>query len=93
MITRVLLSGLRGYKRWISPLLPPACRYLPTCSEYAQEALIQHGVVRGSWLATRRLCRCHPWGGHGYDPVPLRKGEGQRAEEKGEGQRVEGGGV
>jgi uncharacterized protein len=70
MIKPVLLSVLRGYKRWISPVLPPACRYLPTCSDYAQEALIRHGVIRGSWLATRRLCRCHPWGGHGYDPVP-----------------------
>jgi putative membrane protein insertion efficiency factor len=77
MITRLLLGALRGYKRWLSPLLPPACRYLPTCSEYAQEALIQHGVVRGSWLATRRICRCHPWGGHGYDPVPPGEGGGR----------------
>lgn len=80
MITRLLLAALRSYKRWLSPLLPPACRYLPTCSEYAQDALIQHGVVRGSWLTTKRICRCHPWGGHGYDPVPPAKGEGQRAE-------------
>ncbi len=65
-----LIGALRGYKRWLSPLLPPACRYLPTCSDYAQEAVVRHGAVRGSWLAARRLCRCHPWGGHGYDPVP-----------------------
>jgi putative membrane protein insertion efficiency factor len=73
-----LLTGgaiflIRSYKRWLSPLLPPACRYLPTCSDYAQEALREHGAVRGGWLATTRICRCHPWGGHGYDPVPPRK--------------------
>ncbi len=66
----LVITGLRAYKRWLSPLLPRACRYLPTCSDYAREAVELHGVVRGGWLATRRLCRCHPWGGHGYDPVP-----------------------
>ncbi len=65
-----LLFALRGYKRWLSPLLPPACRYLPTCSDYAQEAIQLHGPVRGTWMAGKRLCRCHPWGGHGFDPVP-----------------------
>lgn len=69
-ITWPLLAGLRLYKRWLSPLLPPACRYLPTCSDYAQEAVELHGPWRGSWLAGKRLCRCHPWGGHGFDPVP-----------------------
>lgn len=48
----------------------PSCRYLPSCSEYAVEALGAHGALRGSWLTTKRLCRCHPWGSHGYDPVP-----------------------
>ncbi len=67
-----MILVIRGYKRWLSPLLPPACRYLPTCSDYAQEALRTHGAVRGGWLATKRICRCHPWGGHGYDPVPER---------------------
>ena len=67
---KILLWLLGGYKRWVSPLLPPACRYLPTCSEYAQEAIQRHGPGHGSWLAAKRLCRCHPWGGHGYDPVP-----------------------
>ena len=90
MITRVLLASLRSYKRWLSPLLPPACRYLPTCSDYAQEALIQHGVVRGSWLATKRICRCHPWAGYGYDPVP--PGNGGGGAENGGGQRADGGG-
>jgi uncharacterized protein len=65
-----MIFVIRGYKRWLSPLLPPACRYLPTCSDYAQEALRTHGAVRGGWLATKRICRCHPWGGHGHDPVP-----------------------
>ena len=67
---RPFLLALRGYKRWISPLLPMACRFAPTCSEYAHEAFVRHGVLRGGWLTTRRLCRCHPWGGHGWDPVP-----------------------
>lgn len=61
---------IRVYKYCISPLLPPACRFYPTCSEYAQEAILTHGVLRGSFLALRRLARCHPLGGHGYDPVP-----------------------
>ncbi|HSJ33208.1 MAG TPA: membrane protein insertion efficiency factor YidD [Longimicrobiales bacterium] len=61
---------IRGYQRGISPFLPPACRYTPTCSEYAAEAIRRHGSARGSLLAARRLLRCHPWGGSGYDPVP-----------------------
>ncbi len=67
----LLLRGLiRGYQLLISPVLPPACRYLPTCSDYAAEAVLRHGALRGTWLALRRLARCHPWGGSGYDPVP-----------------------
>jgi uncharacterized protein len=54
----------------ISPVLGPSCRYLPTCSEYALSALEMHGLLRGGWLAVRRLASCHPWGGSGYDPVP-----------------------
>ena len=61
---------IRVYKYCISPLLPPACRFYPTCSDYAREAILTHGVVRGGYLALRRLARCHPLGGHGYDPVP-----------------------
>ena len=58
------------YRAAISPFLPPSCRFTPTCSQYALEALRKHGPIRGSWLTLRRLLRCHPWGGSGYDPVP-----------------------
>lgn len=61
---------LRGYKRFISPLLPPACRFEPTCSMYAMDAIMKYGVGRGSWMAMRRLCRCHPFHPGGWDPVP-----------------------
>ena len=61
---------LRLYQLLVSPLLGPACRYEPTCSRYAATAVERHGVLRGGWLALRRLLRCHPWGGHGCDPVP-----------------------
>ena len=66
----MLKAVVRGYQILISPLLPPSCRYEPTCSAYAVEALQRHGLLRGSWLTVRRLVRCHPWGGSGYDPVP-----------------------
>lgn len=61
---------VRGYQLLVSPMLTPSCRYLPTCSEYAIEALARRGPLRGGCLALRRLARCHPWGGSGYDPVP-----------------------
>ena len=61
---------IRAYQYCISPILPPACRFYPTCSAYATEAILSHGVLRGGLLALRRLIRCHPLGGHGYDPVP-----------------------
>ena len=69
-VSRILLGGIRFYRRAISPHLPPACRYTPTCSAYASEAIERHGAARGSWLAARRLLRCNPLGGSGYDPVP-----------------------
>lgn len=70
LFARALIGAVRGYRRWISPALPPACRFEPSCSAYAEEALKKHGAARGSWLAARRLLRCHPFGGSGYDPVP-----------------------
>jgi putative membrane protein insertion efficiency factor len=66
----VLQLLLRGYKRWISPMLPHACRFVPTCSEYALEAVERHGALRGSWLALLRLLRCQPFARAGLDPVP-----------------------
>ena len=66
-----LLRGMiRTYQLFLSPLTGPTCRYLPSCSEYAAEAIGRHGAAAGSWLALKRLLRCHPWGGSGYDPVP-----------------------
>ena len=65
-----LVLVVRGYQLWLSPLLPAACRYYPTCSAYAIEALECHGAIRGSWLAIRRISRCHPFRPGGYDPVP-----------------------
>ncbi|MFN2601277.1 MAG: membrane protein insertion efficiency factor YidD [Gemmatimonadaceae bacterium] len=65
-----LILAIRGYQLWISPLLPSACRYYPTCSAYAAEAIEKYGAVNGSWLAARRIARCHPFRPGGYDPVP-----------------------
>ena len=73
LIVRALVWLLRGYQRYISPGLPPTCRFYPTCSAYAIEALQVHGLVRGSWLTFRRLLRCHPWHPGGIDPVPARR--------------------
>ena len=63
---------VRAYRLIVSPLKPPCCRYHPTCSRYALDALRVHGALRGVWLASRRILRCHPWGGGGEDPVPER---------------------
>ena len=70
VITRVLVVVVRVYQRLISPLFPASCRYTPTCSEYARQALLSHGLLRGTWLAVRRVLRCHPWADGGVDPVP-----------------------
>ena len=61
---------IRIYRRFISPLTPPTCRFHPSCSAYAEQALLTHGILRGSWLALRRILRCHPFAPGGYDPVP-----------------------
>jgi putative membrane protein insertion efficiency factor len=70
LVNSMLRGVIRLYQLVLSPLLPPRCRYLPTCSDYAIEALASRGLLTGSWLALRRIGRCHPWGGSGYDPVP-----------------------
>ncbi|MDJ0958399.1 MAG: membrane protein insertion efficiency factor YidD [Arenicellales bacterium] len=69
-IVLLTCKGLRGYKLLISPLIGPRCRHLPTCSEYVEEALQKHGLLKGGWLSIKRIGRCHPWGSSGYDPVP-----------------------
>jgi putative membrane protein insertion efficiency factor len=71
LVSQVLI---RVYQLLLSPLLPPSCRYLPSCSDYAIEAIGRHGAIVGVGLAARRLARCHPWGGSGYDPVPELRG-------------------
>jgi hypothetical protein len=73
MITRLLARLIVVYQRLLSPLLPRACRFAPTCSEYARLALLEHGPLRGVWLAFARLVRCHPFSRGGYDPPPLRE--------------------
>ncbi len=67
---KVLIAPIVFYRYAISPLKPATCRYTPTCSQYAIEAIKKHGPFKGSFLAAKRIGRCHPWGGHGYDPVP-----------------------
>jgi len=67
---RIPLFFLRGYKRFISPLLPPMCRFEPTCSVYTMQAVEKYGTLRGTWLGMRRLARCHPFNPGGWDPVP-----------------------
>lgn len=70
LVSHLFLLMIRLYQTCISPLKPPTCRYVPTCSQYAIEAIRKHGPFKGLWLAIKRLLRCHPWGGSGYDPVP-----------------------
>jgi putative membrane protein insertion efficiency factor len=70
MIAKALILVARGWQLGPSRMLPPSCRFQPSCSAYAITALRRYGALRGSWLAARRLARCHPWGGSGYDPVP-----------------------
>ena len=70
---RLLMLPITGYRRFISPLLPPRCRFAPSCSEYALTALAEHGAARGLWLAVTRIARCHPFNPGGYDPVPPAK--------------------
>ena len=78
-VGRVLVALITVYRTAISPLRPPTCRYLPTCSEYAVEAVTVHGAWRGGWLAVRRLLRCHPFHAGGHDPVPPHVGRRETA--------------
>lgn len=64
------LGLIRVYQKAVSPLFPPSCRFTPTCSNYSFTAIERHGIIRGGWLAVRRIARCHPWNPGGYDPVP-----------------------
>jgi putative membrane protein insertion efficiency factor len=69
-MSRVLLALIRGYQLGLSPYFGRQCRFMPTCSSYAQEAIVKYGALQGSWLGLRRIARCHPWCEGGYDPVP-----------------------
>ncbi|MGB0486770.1 MAG: membrane protein insertion efficiency factor YidD [Flavobacteriaceae bacterium] len=64
------LAIIKFYQNFISPLLPSTCRYTPTCSEYAKQSLVKHGLIKGSFISVKRIIKCNPWGGNGYDPVP-----------------------
>lgn len=70
MVQRFLLALIRGYQRYLSPLLGSSCIYQPTCSQYTYEAIAKHGIWRGTWLGIKRIARCHPFHAGGYDPVP-----------------------
>jgi putative membrane protein insertion efficiency factor len=72
-VTRAAVAVITAYQRLLSPLLPLACRFAPTCSEYAKLAVLEHGPARGAWLAARRVLRCHPFHPGGYDPPPARE--------------------
>jgi putative membrane protein insertion efficiency factor len=72
LIKALLIAPIRLWQLTFSAVLPPSCRFTPSCSAYAITAIERHGVAKGGWLALRRIARCHPWGGHGHDPVPER---------------------
>lgn len=70
MVKQLFLALIRFYRRWISPALPPSCRFYPSCSEYTYQAIEKYGTLRGGWMGVRRIVRCNPWNPGGYDPVP-----------------------
>lgn len=72
LLKRLVIAPIRLWQLTFSVVLPPSCRFVPSCSAYAITAIERHGVAKGGWLALRRIARCHPWGGHGHDPVPER---------------------
>lgn len=69
-LAKILIALVRFYQKFVSPVTPSSCRYTPTCSTYMVEAIKIHGPLKGSWLGIKRIARCNPWGGQGYDPVP-----------------------
>lgn len=73
ILSYIFILPIKIYQLVISPIIPNSCRHIPTCSQYAIEALKIHGIFKGTWLAVKRILRCHPWGTHGYDPVPPQK--------------------
>lgn len=73
LISKLFLFLITFYQKAISPYKPPSCRYTPTCSAYSKTAIERFGPFKGGWLAIKRISSCHPWGGHGYDPVPEKK--------------------
>ena len=83
LFAKALIKFVRAYQLVLSPLLGPSCRFQPTCSSYATEAITVHGGLKGGWLAAKRILKCHPWGGFGYDPVP--KGTNAAAHQNGDG--------
>lgn len=84
-LAHLLALPVRGYRLLLSPWVGHGCRFQPTCSAYALEALQRHGAIRGGWLALRRIGRCHPWGGQGFDPVPGSEGDDGQGEDRDHG--------
>lgn len=78
MLSRILIGTVKIYQRFLSPLIGKNCRFIPTCSEYMIEAIRIHGPLKGTWLGIRRIARCNPFGGWGYDPVPQKKEKSQK---------------
>ncbi|AWW31720.1 membrane protein insertion efficiency factor YidD [Echinicola strongylocentroti] len=70
ILRKIAVFPVLFYQYLISPMFPGACRYTPTCSQYTKEAILKHGIIKGGWLGIKRIASCHPWGGHGHDPVP-----------------------
>ena len=69
-VRKIFIFPIVLYQGMISPFFPPSCRFTPTCSQYAKQSILKYGVLKGTWMTLKRMARCHPWGGSGYDPVP-----------------------